>query len=133
MKDLMQIGEVARAANVNIQTLRYYEKRGIIRPDRRKNSGFRLYGPDAIKALNFIKHAKDLGFTLVEIKELLDLRASSSSRCEKVRKKAQIKLNGIQEKLQLLKQMEKNLKSLIIKCEKQETDNSCSIIEGMEA
>ena len=67
-----------------------------------------------------------------EIGELLNLRATTASRCQKVRKKAKTKLEDIREKLRVLKQMEKNLKSLIQKCEKQETDTNCPIIEGLE-
>lgn len=134
MSNYLQIGEVAKLADVNIQTVRYYEKRGILKPVKRKDSGFRLYGPETVKTLNFIKHAKDLGFTLEEVKELLALRATTPSRCKKVRGKAITKLGDIQEKLKLLKQMEKNLKSLIIKCEAQETatGEECPIIEGLE-
>ena len=132
MKELLQIGEVAKLAQVNIQTIRYYEKRGILRPRKRKESGYRMYDTDTVKTLNFIKHAKELGFTLTEIKELLALRATTASRCEKVRKKAKSKLTDIHEKLRLLKQMEKNLKGLIVKCENQQTDSDCPIIEGME-
>ena len=132
MKNYLQIGEVANEAGVNIQTVRYYEKRGILKPAKRITAGFRLYSPDTIQTLNFIKHSKDLGFTLEEIGELLNLRATTASRCQKVRKKAKTKLEDIREKLRVLKQMEKNLKSLIQKCEKQETDTNCPIIEGLE-
>lgn len=132
MSNYLQIGELAKQAGVNIQTVRYYEKRGILKPSKRTSAGFRLYGPDTIQTLNFIKHSKDLGFTLEEIRDLLNLRATTASRCQKVRKKAKAKLEDIQEKLRVLRQMERNLKSLIQKCEKQETDTNCPIIEGLE-
>lgn len=132
MSDYLQIGEVAKLAAVNIQTVRYYEKRGILRPAKRSQAGFRLYSEETVQTLNFIKHSKDLGFTLEEIRELLALRATTASRCQKVRKKAKSKLADIQDKLRVLKQMEKNLKNLIVKCEKQQTDSACPIIEGLE-
>ena len=101
MKNYLQIGEVANEAGVNIQTVRYYEKRGILKPAKRTTAGFRLYSPDTIQTLNFIKHSKDLGFTLEEIGELLNLRATTASRCQKVRKKAKTKLEDIREKLRV--------------------------------
>ena len=128
----MQIGELAELAQVNIQTIRYYEKRGIISPKSRRVSGFRMYDGEALKALNFIQKAKELGFTLEEIKELLELRATRKSQSERVRKKAKVKLEDIQDKLKVLKKMEKNLKTLISECEKQQTEGDCPIIRGME-
>jgi Hg(II)-responsive transcriptional regulator len=131
-KKLLQIGEVAAEAGVNIQTVRYYERMNILKPATRKQSGFRLYEADSINNIKFIKHAQELGFTLEEIKELLKLRAPSTGRCERVKVKAKSKLSSIQDKLKLLRQMEKNLKNLIEDCENLSPSSTCPIIEGME-
>lgn len=129
---LLQIGMVAKEANVNIQTIRYYEKRNILKPAQVKESGYRLYTEDAIKTVAFIKHAQELGFTLDEIKQLLNLRTPSVSRCESVRKRAKLRLSDIQEKMKMLRQMEKTLKILIKDCEKNKTSKECPIINSLE-
>lgn len=129
---MMKIGEIAKKAQVNIQTLRYYEKRGIIKPSEVKNSGYRFYTEEALKSILFIKHAKELGFSLDQIKELLDLRIPSKSRCQKVRTRALEKLNDVQEKIEMLKKIKGTLKTLIKDCESNKTSSNCPIIESME-
>lgn len=131
-KRLLQIGEIAKMAGVNIQTLRYYERRNILRPSSKKESGFRLYSEDAVKTVKFIKHAQELGFKLEEIKELINLRAPTIGRCERVQKKADEKLADVQEKIKLLKNIEKTLKKLVSDCKKNKLSSNCPIIEGLE-
>ena len=70
----LTVSKVAKAAGVNIQTLRYYERRGILPEPERSDAGYRLYEPETISRVRFIKHAQDFGFTLEEIRELLELR-----------------------------------------------------------
>lgn len=131
--NLVQIGVIAKEANVNIQTLRYYEKRNIIKPESRTLAGYRLYSPDIVKTVRFIKHAQELGFPLKEIQELLELRSSNNkSRCQRARKRAQERLTDVQEKLKFLKQTEKILKKIIKNCEQNKESSSCPIIESME-
>ncbi|PIR24921.1 MAG: hypothetical protein COV43_07755 [Deltaproteobacteria bacterium CG11_big_fil_rev_8_21_14_0_20_42_23] len=132
-KTLFQIGTIAKRAGVNIQTLRYYERRNLLRPSRVSTSGYRLYSAEAVQTLHFIQHAKELGFKLEEIKQLLALRVSSVNRCESVRKRAKEKLIDVQKKRRLLLKMEKNLKKLIADCEKNKLSQSCPIIENLEA
>lgn len=129
---LFQIGAVAKKANVNVQTLRYYERRNILKPVETRESGYRLYGEDAVKTVAFIKHAQELGFKLDEIKELLNLRTPSLSRCETVRKKATMRLFDVQEKIKMLKKIENVLKVLIKDCEKSKTSRECPIIKNLE-
>jgi len=131
-KVLLQIGTVAKRAKVNIQTIRYYERRGILRPAQVKESGYRLYTEDAIKTVAFVKHAQELGFNLSDIKELLNLRAPSVGRCESVRKKAGLRLVDVHEKLKMLTQMEKTLKKLIRDCRSNKTSRECPIIDSLE-
>lgn len=129
---LLQIGEVAALADVSIQAIRYYERIAVLKPVKRKDSGLRLYDAETVKTLKFLKRAQDLGFSLDDIKELIFLRSPSTERCGKVKKKAVIQLNTIEDKIRLLKQMEKNLKKLISNCNDQTTSSKCPIIEGME-
>ena len=129
---LLQIGVIAKEAEVNIQTIRYYERRNILKPAQKLDSGYRLYSRNAIKAIKFIKHAQDLGFKLDDIKQLLSLRAPSVIRCESVQKKALERLSDIQEKIAMLRQIEKTIQILIKDCQKNKTSEECPIIDGME-
>lgn len=129
---LYQIGAIAQEANVNVQTLRYYEKRNILKPTEVRDSGYRFYTEEAIKTVGFIKHAQDLGFKLEEIKQLLNLRVPSVSRCENVRKRARARLSDVQEKLQMLKKIERVLKKLVKDCEENRTSKECPIIKNLE-
>ncbi len=131
-RELYQIGEIAKMADVNIQTIRYYERRNILKPSSKKESGFRLYSIDAVKTIKFIKHAQELGFKLDEIKELMNLRVPSVGRCKRVKKHAWEKLTSIQQKISLLKKIEQTLKKLIVDCEQNKTSQDCPIIESME-
>ncbi|MBI5097012.1 MAG: MerR family transcriptional regulator, partial [Nitrospirae bacterium] len=90
--DRFTIGKLARLAGVNIQTIRYYERAGLLHPISKTGAGYRLYGEGELKRLRFVRHAKELGFTLKEIKELMDLRVESPSACAEVLKKTQEKL-----------------------------------------
>ena len=132
MGKLLQIGAIAKEAKVNIQTIRYYERRNILKPTQIKESGYRLYAEDAVKTVAFVKHAQELGFSLDEIKQLINLRAPSVGRCESVRKRAKDRLSDVQEKLKLLRQIEKTLKKLINDCESNKTIRECPIIDSLE-
>src|SRR2546425_2915207 len=81
----LTIGQVADAADVNIQTIRYYERRGLFPTPRRTPAGYRQYADDAVARLRFIKHAQELGFSLQEIQELLGLRVRHGAACDAVR------------------------------------------------
>lgn len=132
--DLYQIGVLAQKGNVNIQTIRYYERIKLLIPKMRKDSKrVRYYDKESLKTLNFIKHAQELGFQLDEIKELLKLRNESTGRCDRVRKRATDKLSNVRIKIKSLREMEKNLKKLIVECEDRKNQEACPIIEGMEA
>ena len=83
----MRIGELGAQAGVNAQTLRYYERRGLLGPTGRAASGFREYDANAVRQVRFIRRAQDLGFTLAEIRDLLGLWADSSKSCSAVEKR----------------------------------------------
>lgn len=128
----LTIGELAKRAGVNIQTVRFYERQGVLQPISRKESGYRLYNEDSLKRLTFIRHAKELGFSLKEINSLLSLRIRSVQSCDKVRSKAQGKLKEIQKKIVHLRQLEKTLQGLVSDCEKRIVSDCCPILEKME-
>ena len=90
----LTIGDVAKRANVHIETLRYYERRGIVPKPPRTRSNYRLYPEDTVRRVRFVKHAQELGFSLKEIKELLSLRATSGATWKDVHERATGKNQG---------------------------------------
>jgi DNA-binding transcriptional MerR regulator len=128
----MNIGALAKQAAVGIQTIRYYERVGLIVPKSRRESGYRVYDEDSLARLRFIKRAQDLGFKLEEIKELLGLRSSSTTSRERARNKAKTKLLEVQSKISYLKHLETTLKRLINDCEHHRPSGNCPILEMME-
>ncbi|MGE3680197.1 MAG: heavy metal-responsive transcriptional regulator [Bdellovibrionales bacterium] len=128
----LTIGQLAKAAGVNVQTVRFYEREGILKPQTRLDSGYRVYNEDSLKRLHFIRQAKDLGFSLGEIQGLLSLRVRSVDRCNQVRSKAEQKLKDVQQKITHLKKLERTLKNLVSDCENRVVSDCCPIIEKME-
>lgn len=128
----MKIGDLAKKAGVNVQTVRFYERQGVLLAPVREESGYRIYDEASLKRLVFVRHAKELGFSLKEIKELLDLRVKTTDRCEKVRKRAELKLSEIQRRIRHLKNLEKTLKNLIEDCDRRVIRDCCPIIDKME-
>ncbi len=126
------VGQLAKVANVNIQTVRFYDRQGILKPASRTEAGYRIYDKEGVKRLNFIVQAKELGFSLKEIKEFLELRVQSVQTCDRVRKKTTEKLNDIQNKIAHLKKLEKTFKKLIGDCENRLISEQCPILEKME-
>ncbi len=80
--DGMRSGQLARRAGVNVETLRYYERRGLLEAPARLPSGYRTYGDDAVRIVRFIKRAQQLGFTLVEVETLLELAVGGPEACD---------------------------------------------------
>jgi Predicted transcriptional regulators len=96
--DGLTIGDVARQAHIHIETLRYYERRGLVARPPRSISNYRLYSEDTVRRLRFIKHAQALGFSLKEIRELLSLRAAPRARYADIRQRAEAKIKDVEEK-----------------------------------
>ncbi|HVA67093.1 MAG TPA: MerR family transcriptional regulator [Elusimicrobiota bacterium] len=132
MEHGLTIGRVARCSGANIQTVRYYERRGLLSPAGRTESGYRLYGPEAARIIRFIRNAQELGFALREIAELLRLRVDRKGQCAKIRKQASAKLETVREKIASLRGMEKALGRLIRTCSAQGTTESCPILNSLE-
>jgi len=128
----LTIGRLAKEAQVNVQTIRYYERRGLLRDPERTASNYRVYGRDTLRRVRFIKRAQDLGFTLNEIKELLELRASPRSSCEDVRARSHAKIRDIDEKVRTLEAMRKALAKLVRTCSGRGPVTECPILESLE-
>ncbi len=128
----MQIGAVADAAGVSVQTIRYYERIGLLAEPKRSHSGYRQYTSDVIHRLQFIHRAQDLGFTLEEIKELLQLRVEEPGVCDTVKANATRKIRTIQQKIRRLEKMEEALDALVDSCEERQTSAECPILEYLD-
>ena len=132
MASEVTIGRLAKAVGVNIQTVRYYERRRLLTPTARTPSGYRLYGTAEIRRLRFIKNAQSLGFTLEEIAGLLNLRVNSAARCGDVQRRAQGKLAGVEAKIKDLEAMSRVLRNLIRSCRSQQPTDRCPILKSFE-
>jgi len=129
-QNTLRIGEVATQAGVNIETLRYYERRGILEEPARTRSGYRQYPPETIRVIRFIKRAQDLGFTLGEIEDLLRLREDRTTSRADVRSLAETKIKDIEEKVRRLRAMRKALGILLDTCVCNGT-RECPILEAL--
>ena len=112
----MTIGKLADSIGINIETIRFYQREGIIRIPLKKDNGFRYYSDQDVIRLNFIIKAKELGFTLKEIKDLLDLNIKSRASCRDVRVVAEAKIHEMNNKIKNLQLIIKSLKSLVQAC-----------------
>ncbi len=132
MGSKLTIGQLAKTAGVNVQTVRYYERRKLLPPTSRMPSGYRLYSEEALRRLRFIRNAQALGFTLREIAELLNLRVGTGARCGEVKKSAQAKLAGVNEKVRDLQALAHALRSLVAICQAGQATDRCPILNAME-
>ncbi len=133
MENSFTIGKLAKEAGVDIQTVYFYEKKGLISPVGRKPSGYRIYDGESLKRLLFIGRGKLMGFTLSEIKDLLALSSDSdeSGSCDKVRSQAEVKLRQVEEKIKALMSVKKVLGELINTCANRNPTDKCPILRSM--
>lgn len=124
-------GKLANAAGVNVETLRYYEKRGLLPAPPRKESGYRVYPEAAVDRLKFIKGAQVLGFTLGEIQDLLNMRIDTQANRADVRQRATAKIADIQQKIVALEQMKQALEQLVHQCHGDGSAAECPILEAI--
>ena len=127
----MKIGEVAKAADVGIDAIRFYEREGLIAAPARRPSGYREYTSDVVVSLRFIRRAKNLGFSLREIDELLRLEASDDSTPADVREQAAAKLEDLEERIRALQKMRRALRKLVESCPGKGPLSRCSILRAL--
>ncbi|HEB85365.1 MAG TPA: MerR family transcriptional regulator [Bacteroidetes bacterium] len=129
----MPIGRLAKMAGVNVETVRYYERRGLMPPPRRRASGYRHYSRRDLERMLFIRRAKELGFTLKEIGELLGLRVEPGTTCRDVREVVGRKLEDIEEKVRDLHRLKAALKQLADRCTGDGPTSECPILDALES
>lgn len=131
--ETLKVGDVARRAGVNLQTVHYYERRGLLPKPPRTGANYRAYPQDTVRRVRFIKRAQELGFTLKEIKELLSLRAAPQTRCADVRNRAEVKVKDIDDKVRTLHAMRKVLITLIGQCSGRGPVTQCPILGALDS
>src|SRR5947199_4228125 len=129
----LRTGELAIQGGVNLETIRYYERRGLLPKPPRTSAGYRTFDPEAVRRLRFIKQAQGLGFSLKEIKALLALRVDPCSSCGDVRKRAEAKIGEIEAKVRMLLGMKKALGRLTAACAGRGRVSHCPILESLDA
>lgn len=115
--DTMKIGEFAGRAGVNVQTVRYYERRGLLPEPQRRESGYREYDEESLERLQFIRRGQELGFTLAEIEELLTLRTDPETTAAEVKARAEAKIADVAERIADLQQIKHALEHLAGQCQ----------------
>jgi MerR family mercuric resistance operon transcriptional regulator len=129
----MTIGKAAREADVGVETILFYERRGLIeQPPKPLDAGFRIYPAETVERIHFIRQAQELGFSLREIVELLSLRADPSTDCSDVRERAQGKLEEVDRKIARLERIRGALEELIAACPAKGALRACSILGAIE-
>jgi MerR family mercuric resistance operon transcriptional regulator len=131
MKDLT-IGQLARQSGVRVETVKFYQRRGLIEQPPRPDSGFRKYPPEIVRQIRFIRRAKELGFSLQEIGELLSLRVAPGTSCREIKARAEAKLADIQQKQRDLEKMETSLRQLAETCQGRGPLNECPILGALD-
>lgn len=132
MPTRMLIGALADAAEVGVETIRFYEREGLLPEPPRSPAGYRLYDDAAVRRVRFILKAKDLGFTLTETRELLDLRVTHTSACEDVAAKARLKIASIEDKIRELERVRRVLHALEQACAANERTSECPILDALD-
>lgn len=125
------IGELAHRSNTGVETIRYYERTGLIDAPPRRASGYRAYPPDTVVRLRFIRRAKSLGFSLKDIKQLLELRVVPGATCADIRQRGVAKIADVRSKLRLLRQMERSLVRLVKACDRDAPTSECPILDAL--
>lgn len=127
----MRIGELARQAGVDVQTVRYYEREGLLDAPARTPSGYRAYGPEHLERLNFVRHCRSLDMPLAEVKRLVQLSGEKTISCDEVNGLVRAHLARVQAKRKSLQELESKLAALNAQCESGHRVADCGILEEL--
>ncbi|MBI4556732.1 MAG: MerR family DNA-binding protein [Candidatus Hydrogenedentes bacterium] len=131
MEKSLTIGRLARACKLPISTLRYYERVGLLPATLRSDGNYRLYGRDAVARVQFIRAAQSVGFTLDDVKQLLDYRDGRTAPCREVQRLIERRLSDLCDRLRQLKRLQKELEAALVRCRTQETTGRCAVMEKL--
>jgi MerR family mercuric resistance operon transcriptional regulator len=127
----MRIGAVAAASGVTVESLRFYERRGLLAPPARCPSGYREYPDEAVQVVRFVKHAQGLGFTLDDIAGLLALAGGGPDSCDTVRDLAEAKIDAVTGKIDRLTAIRDALRQLVATCQRPRPDRYCPLLDDI--
>ena len=130
--EIFSIGQVARRADVGVETVRFYEREGLLEEPARRASGYRQYSEEAVKQIRFIKRAQQLGFSLKEIRELLTLRVDGQTSCEQAKERAEAKLAEVEQKIRELQRMRQALIQVTSLCRGEEPSSRCPLLDALD-
>ena len=138
MGQVLHIGTAAKQTGLSIDTIRFYQKSGLLKPPARTAGGYRVFSETEIAELQFIARAQDLGFSLAEIKELLSLRNQKGRACPEVRGLIHCRLQNVRQKIVALKQLESELARRLRSCDRalkshQAGERGCPVIDAITA
>jgi MerR family copper efflux transcriptional regulator len=124
----MKIGEIAKRSGIGIETIRYYERERLLLEPERRPSGYRQYDESTVERLEYIRRAKELGFTLAEIRDLLDLSFADHAGCDHIRQRAEAKVADIDGKIRSLQQMKRSLGKIVERCRTRNSTEDCPLV-----
>jgi len=127
------IGEIAKRSGIGIETVRFYERKGLIEEPPRTDSGYRQYPEEAVGRIRFIRRAKELGFALKEISELLSLRVDPDTTCADVREQTELKIADVEEKIRALQTIKTALEKLAVSCTGSGPTSECPFLEALDS
>ncbi|MBW2096875.1 MAG: MerR family transcriptional regulator [Deltaproteobacteria bacterium] len=131
--ETLTTGQLARKAKVNLETIRYYERRGLIVKPPRNESGYRQYSPEDLLRFRFISRAKALGFSLKEIIELLSLRRDPGMTCNDVKERVEAKIVQVERKIETLEIIRAALSGMVKKCTGKGPAGHCPFLQELES
>lgn len=124
----MKIGEIAKRSGIGVETIRFYEREGLLQEPKRRPSGYRQYEESTFERLDYIRRAKELGFTLAEIRELLELSFVAHAGCDHIRQRAEAKVADIEGKIRSLQQMKRSLRKIVERCRTKNSTDDCPLV-----
>lgn len=129
----LRSSELARRGGINLESIRFYENQGLLPKPPRTPSGYRIFPPETVRRVQFIKRAQELGFTLKQIRELLALSLDPDTRCGDVRRRAEEKLVDIDQKIKDLRQIKQTLTRLASACPGRGKTSDCPILASLDS
>ncbi|MBO0836584.1 MAG: MerR family DNA-binding protein [Actinobacteria bacterium] len=128
----MRTSQVADRAEVNVETLRYYERRGLLPEPPRRESGYRIYGEDAVRIVRFVKRAQELGFSLDEVESLLELSNGGPESCDAVQELASRRIAELDHRIADLAAMRGSLTRLLATCSQPRAERDCPLLQSID-
>lgn len=131
MSNQFTISQLAETAGIPTSTVRYYERVGLIQPESRSHSNYRLYGNESVQRLKFVRAAQATGFTLDDIKTLLSSSDGESPKCGNVQALIEERLSDVGQRLKDLRNVRRVLRSALEQCHEQTSEDACQVVEGL--